>query len=569
MRGLVLPISSSILTRVVSASVCLLCILIACVSSAGVRAQGGLDSSNRESLQPKKKGLAPVRQEEAPDGSRVTVTYNAPLSDYSAYRRGDRFVVVIPKADAPRVRSNLRGRGFDGVQVERRGEDTVLSFRIQPGTKARVDQQHNRLDVVFTAPEQTTANAASGSGQTTAVPQQSSTAKAWPTNQARAAAQQTPLANHNATANATTEADAVKPGGEVRVAADSTTAQTGSTATTPPQSTTPSTGSPAAPAPLRADETAAAGPPAPSLSPTASSSSLGTGATRYWLPLAIAMLLLTSAWAVIASRRRAAERSSRSITVEPASTQQIAEAEAETEAHAETKTEPETTAPLPESAEELALPVEAREEVIAESPALPSADNSGIPSRILNYLGSEDANERSAGVLGLADFLSDEAFGRIGAAFDDPSQQVRDAAARSLFNVSADRAASFKRLMRDASPERRRRVGEAIASSGMAGEAISDLSSESGERAYDALLVLSLMAKSGEVRSLIETIEEHPSTEVRLAIVKLLALSGRQEILHAFRYLSTRDSLPVAVRSSIMEAIYQLNNPQAFPLSTT
>jgi hypothetical protein len=68
------------------------------------------------------------------------------------------------------------------------------------------------------------------------------------------------------------------------------------------------------------------------------------------------------------------------------------------------------------------------------------------------------------------------------------------------------------------------------------------------------------MAKVGEVQSLVTTIEEHPSTEVRLAIVKLLALSGQQEILSTFRYLATRDSLPVVVRSSIMEAIYEINN---------
>jgi len=79
--------------------------------------------------------------------------------------------------------------------------------------------------------------------------------------------------------------------------------------------------------------------------------------------------------------------------------------------------------------------------------------------------------------------------------------------------------------------------------------------------------VLSLMAKAGEVQSLVNTIEEHPSTEVRLALVKLLALSGQQEVVSAFRYLATRDKLPIAVRSSIMEAIYQINNPRPFDLS--
>ena len=179
------------------------------------------------------------------------------------------------------------------------------------------------------------------------------------------------------------------------------------------------------------------------------------------------------------------------------------------------------------------------------------------------------ANELAAALMDLPPPGSEDAFCKISAAFDHPSQPVRNAAARALFNFSPDRVASFKRIMQESSQERRRKIGAAIASSGMAMEAINDLTSQSGEKAYEALLVLSLMAKAGEVASLILTIEEHPSTEVRLALVKLLALSGQQEALTAFRRLATRDSLPIAVRSSIMEAIYEINNPGSFDLSRT
>src|SRR5215213_4629195 len=114
MRGLVLPISPSGHTPFVSRPyVFVLFILMLGVQERAlarqvvstalmVQTQSAPDTSNREK---KKKGIAPLRQEEAPEGSRVTITYNTALSDYSAYRQGDRFVVVIPKADAPRVRS--------------------------------------------------------------------------------------------------------------------------------------------------------------------------------------------------------------------------------------------------------------------------------------------------------------------------------------------------------------------------------------------------------------------------------------------------------------------------------
>ena len=68
------------------------------------------------------------------------------------------------------------------------------------------------------------------------------------------------------------------------------------------------------------------------------------------------------------------------------------------------------------------------------------------------------------------------------------------------------------------------------------------------------------LAKAGEVQPLIRAIEAHPDTEVRLAVVKLLALSGQKEILPAFRRLAVRGTLPPEVRSAVMEAIYQISS---------
>ena len=68
------------------------------------------------------------------------------------------------------------------------------------------------------------------------------------------------------------------------------------------------------------------------------------------------------------------------------------------------------------------------------------------------------------------------------------------------------------------------------------------------------------MAKAGEVEPLMKAIDEHPSIEVRLAVVKLLALSGQPGILPEFRRLAVRGSLPSEVRSAVMEAIYQISS---------
>jgi HEAT repeat protein len=190
-------------------------------------------------------------------------------------------------------------------------------------------------------------------------------------------------------------------------------------------------------------------------------------------------------------------------------------------------------------------------------------DFSTVPNNILRRLGSEEPEQRAAAVEDLARLGSGDAFREISAAFDDPEQTVRDAAARSLFHLDKDRAASFTRALREAPPERRRNIGAALASSGLAAEAIGNLMGESREKTYDAFSLLFLMSKAGEVRPLIRAIEEHPNNEVRLAVVKLLALSGQQEILPAFRRLAVRGSLPMEVRSAVMEAIYQLSSQAA------
>jgi HEAT repeat protein len=199
---------------------------------------------------------------------------------------------------------------------------------------------------------------------------------------------------------------------------------------------------------------------------------------------------------------------------------------------------------------------------IHEKGVMPFNERSTVPAVIQQRLTSRDASVRAAAITELSHVDSDEAFQQICSAFDDEAKEVRSAAARSLYELRADRAESFTRALREASPDRRRNVGAAISSSGLAGEAISQLTGESRDKTYEAFSLLFLMAKAGEVQPLVRAIEGHPNNEVRLAVVKLLALSGQKEILPAFRRLAVRGSLPTEVRSAVMEAIYQISSSQ-------
>ena len=162
-----------------------------------------------------------------------------------------------------------------------------------------------------------------------------------------------------------------------------------------------------------------------------------------------------------------------------------------------------------------------------------------------------------------------EAFRKMLESFDDPDAEARKAAIKRLLEFGNDSTDTLTRALREATPQRRRNIGEAIAASGLANEAIENLTDENREITYDAFSLLFLMSRAGEVAPLINVIEAHPNTETRLAVVKLLALSGQPKILPAFRLMVVRGSLPAEVRSAVMEAIYQMTGQgSAEPVST-
>jgi len=67
-------------------------------------------------------------------------------------------------------------------------------------------------------------------------------------------------------------------------------------------------------------------------------------------------------------------------------------------------------------------------------------------------------------------------FNEIAELLDDPSAAVREKAVRDLYELDADRAATLVNdALRDGSPEERRRIGSALADSGLLYEAIDDL----------------------------------------------------------------------------------------------
>jgi hypothetical protein len=87
----------------------------------------------------------------AAEGARVTIVADSALNDYEAFRRGDRFYVKIPQAEFAFSQPRFNGDGFEDVQVQKVGDSVVVSFKLQPGSSAHVEEHSNRLEVIFTA----------------------------------------------------------------------------------------------------------------------------------------------------------------------------------------------------------------------------------------------------------------------------------------------------------------------------------------------------------------------------------------------------------------------------------
>lgn len=142
---------------------------------------------------------------------------------------------------------------------------------------------------------------------------------------------------------------------------------------------------------------------------------------------------------------------------------------------------------------------------------------------------------------------------------EDPSREVRNQAARELYRVNPEFAATFfNSALREGPPARRRTIGAALAGSGLVSDAIEALNSGRQKNAYSTISLLFLVAKAGEVQPLLKLLEDHPSIELRLALIELLALSGEASILPALKRLAVKRILPAEIRSAVMEAIYQL-----------
>ena len=152
-------------------------------------------------------------------------------------------------------------------------------------------------------------------------------------------------------------------------------------------------------------------------------------------------------------------------------------------------------------------------------------------------------------------------FEQVAESLDDPSAEVREKAVRDLYEMDPDQAATLvNNALRDGSPEERRRIGRALSDSGLLYEAIDDLMAPNHESCYGAFSLLFLVAKAGVVEPLSTVIEKHPSVDLSLAVIRLLASSGEAGVVTTLQRLASNEALSPALRSAAAESANQLRS---------
>lgn len=157
--------------------------------------------------------------------------------------------------------------------------------------------------------------------------------------------------------------------------------------------------------------------------------------------------------------------------------------------------------------------------------------------------------------------IANSPFEEIAELLDDSSAEVRQKAVRDLYEMDPDKAATLVNdALRDGSPDERRRIGSALADSGLLYEAIDDLMAENHENCYSAFSLLFLVAKAGVVEPLSTVIEKHPSLDLSLAVIRLLASSGEAEVASTLQRLASNGSLAPELQLAAAEAVTQLTS---------
>jgi hypothetical protein len=173
------------------------------------------------------------------------------------------------------------------------------------------------------------------------------------------------------------------------------------------------------------------------------------------------------------------------------------------------------------------------------------------------------SNLRSKAVTTLADFDHESVFETIVLACADPTREVRAAAARGLFRLSFDRAHAWKRLIETDDDYRIRHAARAAIESGIAVKSFDRLINEDLKVAYEALVVVSVLIRAGEMNEIFDALQNHRDERVKFALLHGIKVSRDEYALEKLDELRTNNSFPSGVADRIREVMHSVETVMA------
>lgn len=165
---------------------------------------------------------------------------------------------------------------------------------------------------------------------------------------------------------------------------------------------------------------------------------------------------------------------------------------------------------------------------------------------------------RSRAVAILTEFDHESVFETILLACADPSREIRATAARGLTRLNFDRADAWARILQSGEEGRIKQAAHAATESGFVGRSFDRLVHPDRQQAYEAFVLLSLLAAAGETKVLFETIKKHKDQNVKLAVLHLLKVSENPEALDGLYSLLEDKSVSSEVRAEVDKVIKKI-----------
>jgi HEAT repeat protein len=169
-----------------------------------------------------------------------------------------------------------------------------------------------------------------------------------------------------------------------------------------------------------------------------------------------------------------------------------------------------------------------------------------------------EPNLRSLAISSLGTINHESVFPAVLIGMADESREVRASAARSLNRLSFDRADAYVRVLETGDDETVRDVAKACIQAGIVSQNLDRLVSSDHRQAYETFTVICLLTRANLNQPVLDAILGHPNIDVSLKIIHLLASTGHPAIYDQLRELAVKDGMREEVKTSVLEAMYKL-----------